>query len=109
MNYFDLLFEEIIYRKHPEISDYDVVEEQTTDKRFLYRITIYLDMNMVDFNLSNDIIIEDYHIVNPEYDYDTSEHIYDMITTNVRDTVKNSVCLIGIESRMCIVDIVCQF
>lgn len=109
MNAFDLIFEEIIYRQHPEVSGYNVVKEQKTNKRFLYKITVYLDMNLVDLNLSDDIIIEDYHLVGPEYDYETSEYIYDMIRTNVRDTITKSARLIGVEPHICNVNVICQF
>jgi len=109
MDAFDLIFEEIVYRHHPEVSGYSVVKEQKTKKRFLYKITVYLDMNLVDLNLSDDIIIEDYHLVGPEYDYETSEYIYDMIRTNVRDTITKSVRLIGVEPHICNVNVICQF
>jgi len=92
MDAFDLIFEEIVYRHHPEVSGYSVVKEQKTKKRFLYKITVYLDMNLVDLNLSDNIVIEDYHLVG-----------------NIRDTITKSVRLIGVEPHICNVNVVCEF
>lgn len=109
MDTFDILFEEIIYKKHPEVSNYNVVKEQKVKKRFSYVITIYVDMNMVDLNLSDDVVIEDYLFIGPEYDYETSGHIYDMLTSNIKNTVSQSVHLIGIKPHICNINVICQF
>ena len=100
LEFIDILFEYIIYDKHPEIESYSVYSKELKNGITNHNITLYVDLNMVDMSMTDNIVIEDYYLLDNEYDDITSEYIMEMITDNIKETVRKSLRLINSEKRI---------
>lgn len=89
----NLLFDSIIFPKHDELSKWKIDEETDT-------LLLWLDMNQIDFTMSDIIDFDTYGLLEEEYDHYTSDAIYDTITSEIRDTVKHSLKLINTTYRI---------
>lgn len=107
-NAVELLFDTFIYDKHPEITSFSLHKENKKPKSLQYKLSIFVDLNMVDLDIGESIIIEDYHLLGPEYDNETSEYIYDMIRSNIINTTNECLRLINLERKIPI-DIILQY
>lgn len=86
-NTVELLFDKIVFPKHPELESWEIDESSKS-------LLLWVDMNMVDFDISEVVDHETFLLTEEEYDYDTSDYIFDIITSEIRETVYNTLKLI---------------
>lgn len=89
----ELIFDKIVYSKHPEVYSWDIDEDSQT-------LLVWIDTNKVDFTMSDIIDFETYYLLEEEYDHFTSDYFYDIITCEVTRTVNRSFDLIGAEYKV---------
>ena len=81
----DVLFDKLIYPKHPELTDWDIHEET---------LLLFVDTNLIDFTMSDIIEFETYIQLEEEYDCYTSDYFYEILSSDIINTVNRSFDLI---------------
>jgi len=82
----DVLFDKFIYPKHPELTDWDIHEDT---------LLLFVDTNKVDFTMSDIIDFNTYIQLEEEYDCYTSDYFYEILTSDIINTVNRSFELIN--------------
>jgi len=82
----DILFDKFIYPKHPELTDWDIHEDT---------LLLFVDTNKVDFTISDIIDFNTYIQLEEEYDCYTSDYFYEILTSDIINTVNRSFELIN--------------
>ena len=81
----EILFDKLIYPKHPELTDWDIHEET---------LLLFVDTNLIDFTMSDIIEFETYIQLEEEYDCYTFDYFYEILSSDIVDTVNRSFDLI---------------
>ena len=82
----EVLFDKFIYPKHPELTDWDIHEDT---------LLLFVDTNKVDFTMSDIIDFNTYIQLEEEYDCYTSDYFYEILTSEIINTVNRSFELIN--------------
>jgi len=90
----DVLFDKFIYPKHPELTDWDIHEDT---------LLLFVDTNKVDFTMSDIIDFNTYIQLEEEYDCYTSDYFYEILTSDIINTVNRSFELINYHYKIEIV------
>jgi len=90
----DVLFDKFIYPKHPELTDWDIHEDT---------LLLFVDTNKVDFTISDIIDFNTYIQLEEEYDCFTSDYFYEILTSDIINTVNRSFELINYHYKIEIV------
>lgn len=90
----DVLFDKFIYPKHPELTDWDIHEDT---------LLLFVDTNKVDFTMSDIIDFNTYILLEEEYDCYTSDYFYEILTSDIINTVNRSFELINYHYKIEIV------
>lgn len=90
----DILFDKFIYPKHPELTDWDIHEDT---------LLLFVDTNKVDFTISDIIDFNTYIQLEEEYDCYTSDYFYEILTSDIINTVNRSFELINYHYKIEIV------
>lgn len=90
----DVLFHKLIYPKHPELKDWDIHEDT---------LLLFVDTNLIDFTMSDIIDFNTYIQLEEEYDCNVSDYFYEILTSDIINTVNRSFELINYHYKIEIV------